>query len=157
MCDNLLDHIPALRAYARSLCGNIADADDLVQETLVRAIEYASSYRPGTNKRAWLFTIMRNRFYTNLGKRQRETTGRADCVSSVPEIQGQQEWYLRGQELLRAMAELPVHYREALVLVVVLGERYDDVARQMDCEMGTVKSRVNRARKIIKAKLEDRV
>jgi len=105
--------------------------------------------------RAWLFTIMRNRFYTNLGKRQRETTGRADCVSGIPETQGQQEWHLRGQELVRALAELPVHYREALVLVVVLGERYDDVARHLECEMGTVKSRVNRARKMIKDKLEE--
>ena len=69
MSDDILTYLPAMRAFARSLCGNATDADDLVQETLVRAIENISSYTPGTNLRAWLFTIMRNRFCSNCIKR----------------------------------------------------------------------------------------
>lgn len=68
MTDNVVDHLPALRAYARSLSGWNSDPDDLVQETLLRAIENADKYQPGTHMRAWLFTIMRNRFYTNIRK-----------------------------------------------------------------------------------------
>jgi len=151
--DDVLAHIPALRAYSRSLCGNNSDADDLVQETLLRAMEYASSYKPGTNMRAWLFTIMRNRFYTNVSKRGRETTGAAACVSSIPECAGQQEWHLRRRELERALADLPLHYREALVLVVVVGESYIEASRLLDCEIGTIKSRVNRARSRLKEAL----
>jgi RNA polymerase sigma-70 factor, ECF subfamily len=153
MSDDLLDHIPALRPYARSLCGNKADADDLVQETLVRAIEYVSSYRDGTNMRAWLFTIMRNRFFTNARKRARENTGAAECVSHLPNQSAQQEWHVAGKELAQAVEELPVHYREALVLVVVLGETYIDASRILSCDIGTIKSRVNRARSKIKTAL----
>lgn len=156
MSDNLLDHIPALRAYARTLCGNQADADDLVQETLVRAIESVSSYRNGSNMRAWLFTIMRNRFFTNARKQARECTGAADCVSHIPKSNGeQQEWHLRGRELARALYDLPLHYREALVLVVVLGESYHDASRILCCDIGTIKSRVNRARSKIRSALGD--
>jgi RNA polymerase sigma-70 factor, ECF subfamily len=155
--DNVLDHIPALRVYSRALCGSGPDAEDLVQETLIRAIEYASSYKPGTNMRAWLFTIMRNRFYSNVGKRGRECTGLADCVSNIPQCPGEQEWHLRGQELARALAGLPVHYREAIVLVVVLGESYAHASRHLDCDIGTVKSRVNRARNKLRYALGDTV
>jgi RNA polymerase sigma-70 factor, ECF subfamily len=157
MSDNLLDHIPALRAYARSLCGNQADADDLVQETLVRAIEFVSSYRNGSNMRAWLFTIMRNRFFTSVRKQARESTGAADCVSHIPKSSGQQEWHLRGRELAQALGELPIHYREAIVLVVVLGESYNDASRILSCDIGTIKSRVNRARSKIKTALGEAI
>lgn len=153
MSDNLLDHIPALRAYGRSLCGNSVDADDLVQETLIRAVEFSGSYRPGTNLRAWLFTIMRNRFYTNVRKRSREATGGDDCVSMLSSVPALQEWHLRGQELVEALNDLPVHYREAIVLVVALGESYQDAARILNCEIGTIKSRVNRARVMLKVAL----
>lgn len=153
MSDDLLDHIPALRAYARSLCKNRADADDLVQETLIRAIEYVATYRNGTNMRAWLFTIMRNRFFTNVRKQARENTGAADCVSHIPRSHAQQEWHVRGQELVQAVNELPLHYREAIVLVVVLGESYIDASRILCCDIGTIKSRVNRARTKIKTAL----
>ena len=74
MSDDILTYLPAFRAFARSLCGNATEADDLVQETLLRAIENISGYTPGTNLRAWLFTIMRNRFYSNCIKRKREPT-----------------------------------------------------------------------------------
>lgn len=154
MTDDVLDHVPALRAYARSLCGWTLDPDDLVQETLLRAIENADKYQPGTHMRAWLFTIMRNRFYTNIRKHARERTGTADCVSSSPISQPTQEWHLRHRELLMQMEEMPVHYREALILVTVLGESYIRAAEILDCDIGTIKSRVNRARSLLRRALE---
>ncbi|SMO65834.1 sigma-70 family RNA polymerase sigma factor [Paracoccus laeviglucosivorans] len=147
MSDNILDHIPALRAYSRALCRHrISDAEDLVQETLMLGIERVHQYRPGTNKRAWLFTIMRNRFFTNCHKAGRERTGDMDCVSAQRIAQPEQEWHLQIIELRHALQQLPTHYREAIVLIGVLGESYDDAARIMDCDIGTVKSRVSRAR-----------
>ena len=142
MTDNVVDHLPALRAYARSLSGWNSDPDDLVQETLLRAIENADKYQPGTHMRAWLFTIMRNRFYTNIRKSARERTGAADCISSSPIVQPTQEWHLRHRELLIQMEKMPVHYREALTLVTVLGESYIRAAEILECDIGTIKSRV---------------
>lgn len=150
MSDDLLDHVRALHAYGQSLCGNPTEAEDLVQETLVRAIEHADSYRPGTYMRAWLFTIMRNRFYTNRKKAAREPTGSADCVSIGPSTQPTQEWHLRNNELWQALDQMPTHYREAIVLVGVIGESYLNAAEILDCDIGTVKSRISRARAILR-------
>lgn len=153
MSDDILSHVRALKAYGRSLCGNAADAEDLVQETLLRAIENAGSYRPGTHMRAWLFTIMRNRFYTNVRKSARERTGAADCVSAGPIVQPTQDWHMASQEMQQALADMPVHYREALVLVAVIGESYQHAAEVLGCDIGTIKSRVNRARGILRRAL----
>lgn len=144
--EDVLQHLPALRAYARSLCRRTQDPDDLVQETLLRAIEFAHSYQPGTKLRAWLFTIMRSRFYNDCRRRDRERTGDADCVSSLPRSPPSQEWHLRHKEMLAALDAMPVHYREALVLVAVLGESYIAAAAILGCDIGTIKSRVGRAR-----------
>ncbi|RJL21523.1 sigma-70 family RNA polymerase sigma factor [Paracoccus siganidrum] len=154
MSDDILTHVRALRAYARSLCGTAADAEDLVQETLLRAIEKADSYQPGTHMRAWLFTIMRNKFFTDVKKAARERTGSGDCASTQPSVPAGQEWHLRHQELRVALNEMPLHYREAIVLVAVIGESYLDAARILDCDIGTIKSRVNRARNILRRALE---
>lgn len=154
MSDNVLDYLPALRAYAKSLCAGKQDPDDLVQETLLRAIEYAQSYVRGTNMRAWLFTIMRNRFYTNIRKSAREITGGNDCVSGQPVSQPRQEWHLRHCELRSQLNAMPVHYREAIVLVSVLGESYIRAAQILECDIGTIKSRVHRARGILRKALE---
>lgn len=148
--DDILDHVPALRAFARGLCRNASDSDDLVQETLLRAIEYTSSYRPGTNLRAWLFTIMRSRFYNNCRKSSRERTGQSECVSALPSGQATQEWHLRQKELVAAISRLPRHYREALILISVLGESYIQAAEILECDIGTIKSRVSRARRILR-------
>ncbi len=130
----------------RSLCRRTQDPDDLVQETLLRAIEFAHSYQPGTKLRAWLFTIMRSRFYNDCRRRDRERTGDADCVSSLPRSPPSQDWHLRHKEMLVALDAIPVHYREALVLVAVLGESYSAAAAILGCDIGTIKSRVGRAR-----------
>lgn len=154
MLDEVVGQIPALRAYSRALCRSITEAEDLVQETLVRAIEHADSFQPGTNLRAWLFTILRNRFYTNCRKSAREPTGGADCVSLMPEVKGDQEWHLQTCELRDALQDMPAHYREAIILVGAFGESYIDAARILDCDIGTIKSRVNRARNVLRKVLE---
>lgn len=147
--DDVLKHVPALRAYARSLTNQHDDADDLVQTTLMKAISNISKFQPGTNLRAWLFTIMRNTFLTELRKQTRERPAILDCASSLPVSDPVHDEHIMGQRLLQAIARLPQHYREILLLVVVIGESYEDAARICDCAIGTVKSRVNRARRML--------
>jgi len=154
MKDEILEQIPGLRAYSRVLCRSLPDAEDLVQETLLRAIEYADSFRPGTNLRAWLFTIMRNRFYTNCRKSAREHTGGMDCVAKQPRVEHGQEWHMQTIELHSALRDMPMHYREAIILVGALGESYLEASRVLDCDIGTIKSRVNRARNMLRKVLE---
>ncbi|WP_134681778.1 sigma-70 family RNA polymerase sigma factor [Paracoccus ravus] len=154
MKQEILEQIPALRAYARVLCRSLPDAEDLVQETLLRAIEYADSFRPGTHLRAWLFTILRNRFYTNCRKSAREQTGGMDCVADQPRVQAGQEWHMQAIELHEALRDMPPHYREAIILVGALGESYLEAARVLDCDIGTIKSRVHRARQMLRKVLE---
>lgn len=149
--DEIVSYIPALRIYARSLTRNAVDADDLVQETLLRAVANIQSYQTGSNMRAWLVTIMRNRFYTNCVKKAREPTGGADCISTELAAElvsntNSQIWHLKRLELERALLGLPLHYREAIFLVGVLGESYKSASIILDCDIGTIKSRVSRAR-----------
>lgn len=154
LSDEIVGFIPALRVYARSLCRNATDADDLVQETLARAIANVHRFQRGTNLRAWLFTIMRNRFYSDWIKRSRERTGDKDCVSAVPSApDNSQMWYLEMRELERAIDALPVQFRDTIILVAALGMSYIDAAERLDCDIGTIKSRVNRARNLLRQNL----
>lgn len=137
------------------LCCGRDEAEDLVQETLLKAIEYSASYKAGTNMRGWLCTIMRNCFYTNLKKRRHERTGADDCASGSVSTPATQDWHVQGCELSQALQQLPLSYREAVVVVLVIGESYADAARLLRCDIGTVKSRVNRGRNILKTKLGD--
>lgn len=146
---DVLALIPSLRAYGRALCRNAVDADDLVQETLLKALANIEKFTPGTRLRPWLFTIMRNSFYTNTRLRAREGTGAEDCVSGSKVTPATQEWSLRGREVMDAINRLSPHYREMIILVVMLGESYEDAARLCGCAIGTVKSRVNRARQLV--------
>lgn len=145
--------IPALRAFAWSLCRNTPAADDLVQDTLLKALANLDKYQEGTRLRAWLFTIMRNTFYSRVRTAGRETTGIEDCVSGDLAQPATQEWTIRGGELMRAVSDLPPHYRDTLILVVMMGESYEAAAEICGCTIGTVKSRVNRARNMVMAAL----
>ena len=147
--DDVVHLIPSLRAYSRALIRHSDEADDLVQETLVKAIANVSRFEPGTNLRAWLFTIMRNTFFTNIQKRLRESPAAADCASVQAITQPNNGSYIEGQRIMKAINDLPEHHREILVLVVVLGESYEDAAIICNCAVGTIKSRVSRARKMI--------
>lgn len=141
--------MPLLRTYARVLTRDPAQADDLVQETLTKAIAKVDSFQPGTKLRAWLFTIMRNTFLTEVHKRRREQPGASGCVSDLAISQPTQESHLMAMQMMQAIGRLPIHYREMLILVVVLGESYEGAAQICGCAVGTVKSRVNRARNMV--------
>ena len=145
--DAMLAAIPGLRAFAMSLCGKFDRADDLVQETLIRAIANIHSFAPGTNLSAWLFTILRNQFRSEYRKRRREVEDAdgsyVDSLTSAPQ---QQHGSLEFRELRAALAKLPLVQREALLLVGASGFSYDDAAAICGCAVGTIKSRVNRAR-----------
>ena len=144
--DQVLGTVPSLRAFAISLCGNIDRADDLVQETLLRALSHIDSFEPGTNMPAWLFTILRNLFRSEYRKRRREVEdadGRyAESLRSHPEQTGHVEF----GEFRAALSKLPSDQREALILVGASGFSYEDAASICGCAVGTIKSRVNRAR-----------
>ena len=154
--DQVLATVPSLRAFAISLCGNIDRADDLVQETLLRALAHIDSFQPGTNMPAWLFTILRNLFRSEYRKRRREVEdadGRyAETLKSHPEQTGRVEF----EEFRTALAKLPSDQREALILVGASGFSYDDAAAICGCAVGTIKSRVNRARTRLADLLGDR-
>ena len=147
--DDIIGYIPALRAYAWSLTRSHQDVDDLVQETLTKAIANIGRFQPGSNLRAWLMTIMRNTFYNQVVKTSRERTGGADCASVAPWVHATQAWTLRGNEMMSAIMNLPDHYRETLILVVMLGESYETAADICGVATGTIKSRVNRARALV--------
>jgi RNA polymerase sigma-70 factor (ECF subfamily) len=142
----MLAAVPSLRAFAISLSGNVDRADDLVQETLLRAMANIDSFQPGTNMSAWLFTILRNLFRSEYRKRRREVEDAdgsyADTLKSQPEQHGRVEF----EEFRAALAKLPPDQREALLLVGASGFSYEEAAAICECAVGTIKSRVNRAR-----------
>jgi RNA polymerase sigma-70 factor (ECF subfamily) len=138
--------IPALRAFARTFCRNPSDADDLVQETLLKALANLDKFERGTKLKSWLFTIMRNTFYTRSKVLGREAPGLEENVSGDTPMAATQEISARAHEVQRALQRLPPHYREVLTLVAILGESYEAAAEICDCAVGTVKSRLNRAR-----------
>ncbi|MDF0601570.1 sigma-70 family RNA polymerase sigma factor [Psychromarinibacter sp. C21-152] len=154
--DDIVDLIPALRAYAWALTRRHEDVDDLVQDTLLKAIAKIDSYQPGTNLRAWLITIMRNTFRNDIARSKRSRTGEEDCVSTTLTTPATQEWTVRGGEMMQAVARLPLHYREMLITVVMLGESYESAAEIFGVRIGTVKSRVNRARAMVAEDLQAR-
>jgi len=142
----ILGAVPGLRAFAISLCGNVDRADDLVQEALLRALANIHSFQPGTNMSAWLFTILRNHFRSEYRKRRREVEDAdghyAESLTSHPEQHGQLEL----TEFRESLSKLPEEQREALILVGASGFSYEEAAEICGCAIGTVKSRVNRAR-----------
>lgn len=142
----VLELLPALRAFARSLTRNRTEADDLVQETLLKALANIHRFDPGTNLRAWLFTILRNTYYTDMRKRRRENEGLAALSHQETNVGPSQEWAMTLKSLQDALTHLPDDQREALVLVGAAGLSYEEAAEVCGCALGTIKSRVNRAR-----------
>ncbi|KAA0972326.1 sigma-70 family RNA polymerase sigma factor [Aureimonas fodinaquatilis] len=142
----LIAIIPNLRAFATSLTGSSDRADDLVQETLVKAWDKQKTFQPGTNIKAWLFTILRNEFYTQMRKKGREVQDvdgiHAMKLAGHPEQMG----HLDFQDFRRALDTLPDDQREALVLIGASGFSYEEAAEICKCAVGTIKSRVSRAR-----------
>ena len=144
--DQIVQCLPNLRAFARTLANEPARADDLVQETIVKALANLNSFQPGTNLIAWLFTILRNHFYTEVRNRRREVEDGDGLHAARLVSQPGQIAKLELVDFERALAVLPDDQREALVLVGGAGFSYEDAAQICGCAVGTIKSRVNRAR-----------
>lgn len=144
---DLIELLPSLRAFARSLAHNPALADDLVQDTLVKALANVDRFEPGTNLRAWLFTILRNHYYSQLRKSKREVEDAdgkfAARLASRPEQDGSVDL----EDFKVAFQQLAPDHREVLTLVGASGCSYEEAAQICGCAVGTIKSRVNRARK----------
>ena len=143
---DLMALIPHMRAFGRHLCGDVTYGDDLAQEALLKAWEYRASFRPGTNMKAWTFMIVRNRFYSDKRRSWRqqgldpETAERTLVAADDPTAA------LELDEVRRALALLPDVQREALILIGAGGLSYEEAAQVLGAEIGTVKSRVSRAR-----------
>ena len=144
--DSLLQSIPSMRAFAVSLTGNTDQADDLVQEAMVRGLTYIQQFQPGTNIQAWLFTILRNQFHTMYRKRRREVEDPDGAIAARLSVLPEQDGYLDEQDLRAALTHLAVEQREALLLVAAQGFSYEEAAEICGTRIGTIKSRVHRAR-----------
>ncbi|MEL7175548.1 MAG: RNA polymerase sigma factor [Pseudomonadota bacterium] len=144
--DELVDHLPAMRAFAMSLTRNSATADDMVQDTLVKAWTNIDKFEAGTNMRAWLFTILRNTYYSSRRKAKREVADVdgvfTESLSQKPDHDGR----LQMADFRDAFAQLPDEQREALILVGASGFAYEEAATMCGVAVGTIKSRVNRGR-----------
>ncbi|MGE0045997.1 MAG: sigma-70 family RNA polymerase sigma factor [Hyphomonadaceae bacterium] len=144
---DLTELIPQVRAFARFLCmGDRAAADDLSQEALTKAWQARLSYQPGTQLRAWLFTIVRNVHISEKRRAWRSVAWDDDLAERRLHQQSTQNQPLELDEVRRAMKMLPDEQREALVLVTAGGLSYEEAAEICGCAVGTIKSRTNRAR-----------
>lgn len=147
-------HIASLRRYARALLHDRADAEDLVQEALARALSRADKFRPGTNLRAWLFTILHNVHVNQV----RQKVSRPDEVP-VEDVEyrlvspARQEERIELRDMSRALDALPLEQRQVLLLVALEGLKYDEVAEALGVPIGTVMSRLSRGREAIRARL----
>jgi RNA polymerase sigma-70 factor (ECF subfamily) len=148
--DELLASLPKLKAFANSLCGRsgggTARAEDLVQETVLKALTHMESFVPGSNMTAWLRKILRNEFYAEYRKRRRETQDEDGFHAARLRTLPTQEGHLRFQEFRAAMDRLKPKHREALILVCADGLSNEEAAAICACAIGTIKSRVSRAR-----------
>lgn len=138
--------LPALRAFGRSLCGDPARADDLVQDTVLKAWTNREQFQTGSNLKAWLFTILRNCYYSELRHRKFEIEDPDGICASQMAIAPDHDAKLHLRDLNRALQELPVDQREALVLVCATGLSYEEAADVCQVAVGTIKSRIARAR-----------
>ncbi len=144
--DQILELLPNLRAFAFSLTNDPIRVDDLVQDTFLRAWANIDRFERGSNLGAWLFTILRHAFYTEHRKRRHEAEDPEGVHVARLKVLPEQEAALAMAELRLALAHLPRTHREALLLVGVEDMSYEEVARLQGVAVGTVKSRVNRAR-----------
>ena len=144
--DQMLAAIPHLRAFAVSLTNHPDRADDLVQDTILRAWANSDRFERGTNLNAWLFTILRNLFHSEYRKRKREVEDGDGAFAARLKTHPNQQAHLDYEDFRIALAKLPLDQREALLLVGAQGMSYEEAAEVCNVAIGTVKSRVNRAR-----------
>lgn len=142
----MLSCLPSLRAFAYSLSGKPDRADDLMQDAIMKAWAKQDSFEPGTNMKAWLFTILRNEFYSQARKRGREIQDSDGLFTERMAVHPAQHGNLDMQDFRRALDRLADDQREAIILVGASGFSYEEAAVICGCALGTIKSRVNRAR-----------
>lgn len=142
----LLAALPSLRAFAMSLTGRHDQADDLVQETVMKAWAKQDAFTLGTNMNAWLFTILRNLFYSQMRKRGREVQDVEGAFASRVGVAPSHDGRMDLADFRRALDQLPPDQREAILLIGAAGFSYEEAATICGCAVGTVKSRVSRAR-----------
>lgn len=145
--DELVDHLPALRAFALSLTRDGSSADDLVQDTIVKAWTHIDKFQAGTNLRAWLFTILRNTFYSARRKVRREVSDTDGIYAAQQTTRPEHDGRLALSDFRTAFDKLPDEQREALILVGASGFSYEEAASMTGVAVGTVKSRANRGRR----------
>jgi RNA polymerase sigma-70 factor, ECF subfamily len=147
--DEIITHLPSLRAFAMSLTRNPSAADDLVHDTVVKAWSKFNLYRPGTNLRAWLLTILRNTYYSGRRKQAREVADSDGALTERLATKPDHDGRLALADLATAFARLPPEQREVLILVGAMGFSIEEAAETCGCAPGTVKSRANRGRRAL--------
>jgi RNA polymerase sigma-70 factor (ECF subfamily) len=148
--------IPRLRRYARALTRDVTRADDLVQSCLERALARQDLWQPGTDLRAWLFTILHNQHVNEVRSSLREDGGiAAEASRAIPSVGPNALASLQLQELDRAVGSLPSGQRQVILLVGLEGMRYEEVAKILDIPVGTVRSRLSRGRHELRKMLEE--
>lgn len=152
----LVDVLPALRAFARSLCRNAAEADDLVQETMLKAWSARNSYIEESNFKAWTFRILRNALYSNWRKNSRLTQLDDSVYEKTAKAIDNAETAIELAEVSEAIRHLPLEQREALILIAAGGFNYEEVAAIAGVAVGTIKSRVSRGRSNLIVLMEKR-
>jgi RNA polymerase sigma-70 factor (ECF subfamily) len=146
--------IPHLRAFARTLCGDPTAADDLAQDAMLKAWDARASFEMGTNMKAWTFMILRNQFYSEKRRSWRQSQLDQEAAERTLVAVDDPEAPVALDELRQGLAMLPIEQREALVLVGAGGFAYEEAATICECAVGTVKSRVSRARRALQGILE---
>ncbi|MGA9598889.1 MAG: sigma-70 family RNA polymerase sigma factor [Methylocystis sp.] len=142
----LVAAIPFLRALALAHCGDRDRADDLVQETLEKAFTSIGSFTEGTNLKAWLATILRNSYRTEFRKRRRETPDPDGALAARIAVPDSQTSHMDFKDFTKALQQLSSEQREALMMVLATGMSYEEAAEISGCAVGTLKSRISRAR-----------
>jgi len=147
--------IPHLRAFSRSLCGNATLADDVAQDALLKAWNARERFRPGSNLKAWTFTILRNQFYSIKRRSWRATSLEPGVAEQTIVSVSNQDDGVRLNELRSALDRLSDDQREAIILVGATGMSYEEAADVCECATGTIKSRVSRARKTLQSIMDE--
>ena len=154
VADDMVALMPQMHNFARSLCRDAVRAADLVQEALLRAFSNIERFQPGTNLKAWLFTILRNEHYSQLRRQKFEAVGVDTSTLPEPSVPPDHDGELELRELNTALSSLPTGQRTALLLVSASGLSYEEAAAICGCAVGTIKSRVARAREMLVELLE---
>ncbi|MEZ2223503.1 sigma-70 family RNA polymerase sigma factor [Rhizobium sp. RCC_161_2] len=145
--------MPAVRRFAMRFERSAADVDDLTQDTMLKALAHVHQFKPGTSMKSWLFTITRNTYCTKYKISRRFTLyPDVEAATSGLAVQSMQEWSLRALDVTKAISALDADKRQALVMAIS-GDSYEDIAGVCGCELGTIKSRIARARAAVIASL----